>query len=278
MEDDKIVKIDIDKVLQSKMGAKSKFVPRFICNWLKHIVHQEEINAFLESVGGKQGLPWLDAVMDFLDDKIEISGLENLPDDEGGRRYTFVSNHPLGGPDGIAIGQILGHRYNGRIRYLVNDLLMNLHGLAPLCVPINVTGKQNRDLPRQIEATFSSDNHVILFPAKLCSRRKGGVIHDLPWNKTFITKSIETQRDVVPIHFEGRNSDRFYRIANLCKSLGLKFNVAMLFLADETFRNRHKTFKVTIGKPIPWQHFDKSKRPSEWAIWVEDIVYQLPHL
>lgn len=65
MEDDKIVKIDIDKVLQSKMGSKSKFVPRFICNWLKHIVHQEEINAFLESVGSKQGLPWLDAVMDF---------------------------------------------------------------------------------------------------------------------------------------------------------------------------------------------------------------------
>lgn len=276
MEGDKIFKIDIDKVLQNKMGAKSKYVPRFISNWLKHIVHQDEINVFLESVGDMQGLPWLDAVMDFLDDKLEIVGLENLPSDEGGRRYTFVSNHPLGGPDGIAIGQILGHHYNGRIRYLVNDLLMNLHGLAPLCVPINVTGKQNRDLPKQIEATFNSDNHVIMFPAKLCSRRKNGVVRDLPWNKTFITKSIETQRDVVPIHFEGCNSDRFYRIANLCKALGIKFNIAMLFLADETFRNRHKTFKVTIGKPIPWQRFDKTKRPVEWALWVENKVYQLP--
>lgn len=47
--------------------------------------------------------------------------------------------------------------------------------------------------------------------------------------KTFDNESIETQRDVVPIHFEGRNSDRFYRIAIPCKSLGLKFNVAMLF-------------------------------------------------
>ena len=186
-----------------------------------------------------------------------------------------MSNHPLGGPDGIAIGQILGHRYDGRIRYLVNDLLMNLHGLAPLCVPVNVTGKQSRDLPLQIDATFNSDNHVIMFPAKLCSRRQSGVIRDLPWNKTFIQKSVETHRDVVPIHFGGRNSDRFYRLASLCKSLGLKFNIAMLFLADETFRNRLKTFKVKIGKPIPWQTFDRSKRPAEWAKWVEDIVYAL---
>lgn len=276
VKDNKAFKIDIDKVLDDKIGAKAKFVPRFVRSWLKHIVHQEEINGFLENVGNAQGMPWIDAVMDFLDDKLEIEGIENLPDDANGqRRFTFVSNHPLGGPDGIAIGQILGHHYDGRIRYLVNDLLMNLHGLAPLCVPVNVTGKQSRDLPRQIEATFNSHHHVIMFPAKLCSRRQNGIIHDLPWNKTFITKSIETQRDVIPIHFEGRNSDRFYRWANIGKALGLKFNIAMLFLADETFRNRHKTFKVTIGHPIPWQTFDKSKRPSEWALWVEDKVYSL---
>lgn len=275
MKENKIFKIDIDKVLQDKVGTKAKYIPTFIRTWLKHIVHQEEINTFLESVGDIQGIPWIDAVMNFLDDKLEIHGLENLPNDNEGQRFTFVSNHPLGGPDGIAIGQILGNHYNGRIRYLVNDLLMNLHGLAPLCVPINVTGKQSRDLPRQIEATFNSEYHVIMFPAKLCSRKINGVIHDLPWNKAFITKSIETQRDVIPIYFEGSNSDRFYRVANLSKLLRIKFNIAMLFLADETFRNRHKTFKVWIGKPIPWQTFDKSKRPVEWAHWVENIVYQI---
>lgn len=275
VKDNKTFKIDIDKVLESKMGTKAKFVPSFVRSWLKKIVHQNEINDFIEKVGDIQGLPWIDAVMDTLDVKLEIVGLENLPDDVQDKRFTFVSNHPLGGPDGIAIGQLLGHHYNGRIRYLVNDLLMNLHGLAPLCVPVNVTGKQSRDLPKQIDATFKSNYHVIMFPAKLCSRRQNGVIHDLPWNKTFITKSIETKRDIIPIHFEGRNSDRFYRWANIGKFLGLRFNIAMLFLADETFRNRHKTFKITIGKPIPWQTFDKTKRPTEWALWVEDIVYQL---
>lgn len=275
MSDSKIFKIDIDKVIDGKAGSKAKFVPRFVRNWLKRIAHQDEINEFLERTGDIQGVPWLDAVMEFLDDKIEIEGIENLPDDADGKHFTFVSNHPLGGPDGIAIGQMLGHRYDGRIRYLVNDLLMNLHGLAPLCVPVNITGKQSRDLPRLIDATFASDNHVIMFPARLCSRRENGIIHDLPWNKAFITKSIETHRDVVPIHFEGRNSDRFYRLASLGKRLGLKVNIAMLYLADETFLNRHKTFKIKIGKPIPWQTFDRSKRPAEWALWVEDIVYAL---
>ncbi len=161
------------------------------------------------------------------------------------------------------------------MRYLVTALLMNLHGLAPLCVPINKTGKQSRDLPRMVEAAFQSDNHVIMFPAGLCSRREKGIIHDVPWNKTFITKSIETQRDVVPIYFEGRNSDRFYRWASLGKRIGLKFNIAMLFLADETFLNRHKTFRVRIGKPIPWQTFDHSRRPAEWAQWVEQKVYDM---
>lgn len=271
----RIFKIDIDEILRSKAGSKAKFVPGFVRNWLKGIAHQDEINEFLTDVDDMQGVPWLDAVMKFLDVSLEVSGTENLPDDADGRRFTFVSNHPLGGPDGIAIGQILGHRYDGRIRYLVNDLLMNLHGLAPLCVPINKTGKQSRDFPRLVEAAFGSDNHIIMFPAGLCSRREKGVVHDLPWNKTFITKSIETQRDVVPIYFDGCNSDRFYRWASFGKRLGLKFNIAMLFLADETFKHRHKTFQVKIGKPIPWQTFDHSKKPAEWAKWVEDEVYRL---
>ena len=275
MSDEAIFKIDIDGILDSKAGSKARFVPGFVRTWLKNIAHQDEVNEFLESAGTKQGVPWLDAVMEYLDVTLDVRGAENLPDDSDGRRFTFVSNHPLGGPDGIAIGQILGHRYDGRIRYLVNDLLMNLHGLAPLCVPIYTTGKQSRDFPRLVEAAFGSDNHIIMFPAGLCSRREKGVIHDLPWNKTFITKSIETQRDVVPIHFGGCNSDRFYRVANIGKRLGLKFNIAMLFLADETFRNRHKTFSVHIGRPIPYQTFQTDKKPAEWARWVEEQVYKL---
>ena len=206
---------------------------------------------------------------------MEVKGLENLPSDADGRRYTFVSNHPLGGQDGVALGYVLGTHYEGRIKYLVNDLLMFLPGLAPLCIPINKTGKQSRQFPAMVEAGFSGDDHILMFPAGLCSRRHRGVIRDLPWNKTFITKSVQHQRDVVPIYFSGRNSGKFYTIANLCKMLGLKFNLAMLYLVDELFKNQHKTFEVRIGKPIPWQTFDRSRTAAQWAAYVQDIVYKL---
>lgn len=272
MGESSIFLIDIDKVLRDKAGKKAERIPRFLVSYLKHIVHQEEINSFLKSVSDKTGVDFLEACMKFLDIKLEVSGIENLPAD---RLCTFVSNHPLGGQDGIALGYILGKHYDGHIKYLVNDLLMNLHGLASLCIPINKTGAQSRDFPRMVEAGFHSDSHIIMFPAGICSRRQKGVIKDLPWKKTFVTKSVETHRDVVPVHFEGRNSNFFYNLANICKFLGIKFNIAMLYLADEMFKNRHKTFKVTIGKPIPWQTFDKSMSAAEWADYVRELVYKL---
>ena len=267
--------IDIDEILRSKAGPKAKRIPRFIVAWLKRRLHQDQVNDFLRIIGDKEGVPWLKGCLDFLDTKLEVKGLENLPSDADGRRFTFVSNHPLGGQDGVALGYVLGTHYDGRIKYLVNDLLMFLPGLAPLCIPINKTGKQSRQFPAMVAAGFSGDDHILMFPAGLCSRRRHGVIRDLPWNKTFITKSVQHQRDVVPIYFSGRNSNKFYTIANICKMLGLKFNLAMLYLVDELFKNQHKTFEVHIGRPIPWQTFDRSRTPAQWAAYVQDIVYQL---
>ena len=267
--------IDIDKILASKMGDKAKFVPKFLVRWLKRIIHEDEVNRFLWESRDKSGTEWLTECVRYLDMDIKIEGIENLPDKNDGKLYTFVSNHPLGGQDGVALGSIIGKHYDGNFRYLVNDLLLNLPGLAPVSIGINKTGKQSRDFPRMVEAGFQSNNHMLMFPAGLNSRKINGVIHDLPWKKTFISKSVEYQRDVVPIYFSGRNSERFYRIANWQKKLGLKINIAMLFLVDEMYRNVHKSFTVKIGKPIPWQTCDKSKTPMEWAKFVEDKVYEL---
>ncbi len=270
-----IALIDIDKVLREKAGSKAKYVPRFVASWLKRIVHQDEVNEFILKEGDKQGVPWLIDCVNYLDLKLEVEGIENLPAATDPRRLTFVSNHPLGGPDGIALGAVLGKHFNGQIKYLVNDLLMHLHGLAPLFIPINKTGSQSRDFPAMVKAGFAGNDHIIIFPAGLCSRKRNGEIKDLPWNKTFVSKSVETRRDVVPIYFGGRNSNFFYRLANLTDRLGLKFNPAMLFLPDEMFKNKGKTFKIIIGKPIPWQTFDSSHTSLEWAAHVKDIVYNL---
>lgn len=272
MAEDSVFLIDIDNILRTKAPDKYKYIPKLVISYLKKIVHQDEINPFLAESKNKIGVDFLEATMDFLDIHIKVKGEENLPKDG---LYTFVSNHPLGGQDGVALGYILGKHYNGKVKYLVNDLLMNLRNLAPLFIPVNKTGSQGRDFPAMVEAGFKSDNHLIMFPAGLCSRRQNGVIKDLEWKKSFIVESVKSQRDVVPIHFEGRNSNFFYNLVNISKMLGIKFNIAMIYLADEMFKNRHKTFTITIGKPISWQTFDKSKTPAQWAEYVKEIVYKL---
>lgn len=267
--------IDIRTIVNGKMGSKARYVPNCLISWLSHIVHQDEVNRFLWESRDKTGVEWLEECVKYLDMTLHVEGKENLPKADDGRLYTFVSNHPLGGIDGVALGSIIGRHYDGRFRYLVNDLLMNLPGLAPLCIPINKTGKQSRDFPAMVEAGFRSDNHILMFPAGICSRKINGRIHDLAWKKTFVSKSVETRRDVVPIHFGGQNSQFFYNLANICKRLHVKFNIAMLFLVDEMYKNTHKSFRIAIGKPIPWQTFDKTKTPMEWANFVEDRVYEL---
>ena len=267
--------IDIDKILNDKMGKKAKYVPRPLVTWLKRIIHQDEVNRYLWESRHLTGTEWLEECVRYLDMTLEIVGEENLPDKTDGRLYTFVSNHPLGGEDGVALGAIIGRHYDGRFRYLVNDLLMNLPGLAPVCIPINKTGNQSRHFPAMVEAGFKSDNHMLMFPAGICSRKRDGNIRDIEWKKTFITKSVEYQRDIVPIHFGGQNSEFFYRLANFSDKYVKKINIAMLFLVDEMYKNVDKTFRVVIGKPIPWQTFDKSKTAMEWAKYVEDEVYKL---
>ena len=275
MEANMIETINIDKILVSKMGNKAKFVPRPFISWLKRIIHQDEVNKYLWESRHLSGTEWLEECVRYLDMTIELVGEENLPKKDDGRLYTFVSNHPLGGEDGVALGAIIGRHYDGRFRYLVNDLLMNLPGLAPVCIPINKTGNQSRNFPAMVEAGFKSDNHMLMFPAGICSRKRGEEIRDIAWKKTFITKSVEYQRDVVPIHFGGQNSPFFYKLANFSDKYVKKVNLAMLFLVDEMYKNVHKTFRVAIGKPIPWQTFDKSKTATQWAQYVQDIVYEL---
>lgn len=267
--------IDIESILRGKLGKKMRYVPGFLVSWLKKTIHQDEVNKYLWESRELSGVDWLEECVRYLDMTLHVEGEENLPSKDDGKLYTFVSNHPLGGEDGVALGAIIGRHYDGKFRYLVNDLLMNLPGLAPLCIPINKTGSQSRSFPAMVESGFKSDNHILMFPAGICSRRRNGEIKDIPWKKTFVAKSVEYGRDIVPIHFSGRNSDFFYNLANFSDRYVKKVNIAMLFLVDEMYKNVHKTFRVAIGKPIPYQTFDKSKTPAEWARYVQDIVYRL---
>lgn len=271
MNTQKVLKIDIAKVLKHK--APNTRVPSFIVNYLRRIAHEKEFNTFFDENPTLKNLDFIEAAFNYLQMSTVIEGKENLPPKGG--KYIFASNHPLGGLDGIALGYLIGKEYEGKVRFFSNDLLMNLHPLHDMFVPVNKTGKQVKNHAELMQVLYESENHLITFPAGMCSRKVNGKIEDLEWKKNFISKAIQYQRDVIPIYFEGRNSNFFYNLARIRKLLGIKLNVEMLYLADEMFKQKGKTFTIRIGKPIPWQFFDKSKSQTEWALWVKNLVYEM---
>lgn len=271
MNDKGVINIDIAKVLKQK--APNTKVPKFIVNYLRKIAHEKEFNIFFKNNPTLRNLDFIEAGLKYLEVTISIEGRENLPPKGG--RYIFASNHPLGGLDGIATGYLIGKEYDGKVRFFSNDLMMSLHPLNEMFVPVNKTGAQGKGHAAKMQELYESDNHLITYPAGMCSRKIDGKIIDLEWKKNFISKAIEYQRDIVPIYFEGRNSNFFYNLANIRKFLKIKFNIEMMYLADEMFKQKGKHFTIRIGKPIPWQTFDKSSSLSNWANRVKEIVYKM---
>ena len=271
MKKEEILTLDIAKVLKTK--APNTKVPKFIVNYLRRIVHEDELNNFLKTNPGLKNIEFIEAAFKYMQVTTSIEGKKNLPPKGG--KYIFVSNHPLGGLDGIATGYLLAKEYDGKIRFFSNDLLMNLPPMREMFIPVNKTGTQNKGHAEMMQQLYESDNHLLTYPAGMCSRKVNGEIVDLEWKKNFINKAVQFQRDVIPIYFEGRNSNFFYNLANIRKFLGIKFNIEMMYLADEMFKQKGNKFTIRIGKPISWQTFDKSKSQTEWADWVKGIVYKM---
>lgn len=265
--------IDVKEVLQQKAPNFAKKIPGFVVNYLSRIIHQDEINDIFSRASHLDGVAFMQALIKEFDLTLEITGEELLP--EKNERSIFVANHPLGALDGISLAAILGERYDSNIRYLVNDILFHIPNLRSIFIPINKYGAQGKEGSLQIEKAFASNHQILTFPAGFCSRKRKGIVQDLNWKKSFIQKAIKHQRNIVPIHFSGQNSTFFYRMANIRERLGFKMNFEMLYLPDEMFKKKHHTFRIHIGKPIPWKTFDKTQTPKEWAKWVQKKVYDL---
>lgn len=272
MTAESITQIDIQQVLRQKAPSAARKIPQFVINYLTRTIHQDELNDILRRYHDKNGVAFMQELIGYFDLHLVLENELNIPT-EG--RYIFASNHPLGGLDGICLSAIIGKRFNGNIRYLVNDLLLYLTNLRSIFVPINKHGAQGKYNARLIEEAYASDNQIITFPAGLCSRKQHGKVEDVEWKKSFIQKAVEYQRDVVPVFFDGKNSNFFYRIARLRKALGIRMNYEMIYLPDEMFKSKHKTFHIYFGRPIPWQTFTDGRKPVEWAQEVKELVYNL---
>lgn len=272
MEQTEDYTIDLERIIKSRTGRNK--VPRWVVGAANRFFHTDYINGFLSQ--GYEGIEFCHRCMEYMNVTIHTEGLEELknklPSDAG---VTFVSNHPLGGVDGVALIGIIGSSFDREVRLLVNDFLMSVKGLAPMCVPVNKMGAQSRSLPEMMEGIYSGRNNLLIFPAGACSRVIDGEIQDRKWNKSFIKYSRDYNRWIVPVHFFGRNSPHFYRIDKLCRLFHIKFNLPMFYLPDELYRARGGSYRVVFGDPMPPESFDESRGCAQWADYVRDIVYKL---
>ena len=277
------LQFDIRAILRQK--APKAHVPGFVIRYLERIVHIKQMNTFLRKYPDLCGYEFIDRVIhEELGCSASIEGEENIP--AGNKPVIFVSNHPLGGLDGMIIAKMIHDqrqtRSEGRsLKVIVNELLMYMEPIADLWAPVNKVGRLSKEQALEQQRMWESETDVLTFPAGACSRlqRIGGKwqIRDLEWHKNFIQRAREYQRDIVPIYFEGRNSRFFYVLAYLRKLLHIKLNIEMLYLVDEMYGAHGKHFRVHVLPTIPYTTFDKSKSPQEWAEYVKDIVYATNH-
>lgn len=265
--------IDLDNVLKNKAPKLYNKIPDFALNWLKRKIHLDELNEILRVYADDDGVDFARSCVDYFNLNLNVSGLDDIP---SGGRYMFVSNHPLGGLDGICLSAIVGEKYDKKIKYIVNDVLYYIRNLQSIFIPVNKYGRQTKEQTAMMTEALDSDNQIVTFPAGMCSRKIKGKIVDLQWMKSFVHKAVESKRDIVPVYFEARNSSFFYRFANIRERLGIKFNVELVLLPDEMFKNKNQTFSITFGKPIPYSIFDDSKTTKQWAEYVKEIVYDIP--
>ena len=268
-----VMQIDLDKVLESKAGKTSRYIPRFFVSWLKRVICQDDLNELLLENADKTGGDFCRGVIDSLDVKPIFHNEENLPSTP---RVTFVSNHPLGGLDGMILIDYVCRRYPGsKPRFVVNDLLTAIEPLNNVFLPVNKHGAQSRKGSREIDQAFAGDSPMLVFPAGLCSRRgDNGLIADLKWHKMFVKKSIEHNRIVIPVYFKGENSSFFYNFARLRALSGLKFNAEMVLLPSEVFKSRGKTFDIYFGQPLSIDVLKKGSA-DEVATEIRKLVYGL---
>jgi len=272
MGDTKITEktIDIRGVFTAKNPSLARVIPGFVFRYLKRVIHEDGINRILFQNREKRGFDVIANTLEHFGANLRVINEENIPKTG---RPVVASNHPLGGLDGMALLHILG-QYRKDVVFPVNDILLFLPNLQELFIPINKHGA-NYDNIRAFNETFASDKLILYFPAGLVSRKQKGKIVDLEWKKTFLTKAKQYQRDIVPVHIGGRNSNFFYNLANIRKKLGIASNIEMLYLPDEMFRQRNKNIDITFGKPVSYKYFDKRLTPAGWAMELKKHVYRL---
>lgn len=244
--------IDVEKALISKYPAfvdKPAPFKRSALFMLRKLVHENEINSFLDLNKDASGFEFIDRVLEYFNFSYSISNRdrENIP---SSGRVVIIANHPLGALDGLALLKMVGE-VRRDVKIVANDVLMNFDPIKNLFLPVDNLGKstRKRDIERIVDA-LHQEQAIIVFPAGEVSRAGITGVKDDKWNSGFIRFARKANAPVLPIFIGGKNSSLFYSISYINKAL------STMMLAREMFNKHSVTIPMKVGEAIPFSQID----------------------
>ncbi|MBQ0118113.1 MAG: lysophospholipid acyltransferase family protein [Flavobacterium sp.] len=207
-----------------------------------------KLNKIYDKTHHLESLDFIHAILKDFKVKIEIpeEDLKRLPK-EG--PYITISNHPLGGIDGILLMKImLEHDPNFRI--IANFLLQEIEPLKPIIMPVNPfdTHKDVKSSVIGLKETLrhlSDGKPLGIFPAgEVSTIKEGKIMLDKPWEESALKIIRKANVPVVPIYFHAKNSRLFYLLSKISPIL------RTFKLPSELLTQKNRIIKIRIGKPI----------------------------
>ncbi|MFL2844978.1 MAG: lysophospholipid acyltransferase family protein [Candidatus Puniceispirillaceae bacterium] len=215
--------VDVEAVLLNHVPALQRypFLLRRLLIWgLKAFVNEDRINRFLQDNAYLKEFDFIDRVFDELKINylVQHEEIRNIP---ATGRVLIVSNHPLGGLDGLALLRLIG-TLRRDVFIVVNELLINIKPLKGVFLPIDVFGQDTKraSLSRIIDA-LNDEKAVIIFPSGEVSRAGVKGIRDRKWLSGFLRIAEKTSAPILPIHIRARNSMLFYLASRLSQTLSM---------------------------------------------------------
>jgi putative hemolysin len=244
--------INVERVITEKYPSftqKPKTLQNTALFCLRKLIHEEEINRFLQMHENTIGFEFVENVLDYFNFTYSLSHKDHLNIPSTGR-VVIVANHPLGALDGLALLKMVGE-VRRDVRIVANDVLSHFDQLSSLFLPVDNLGKatMKRDIARIIDS-LRKEEAIIVFPAGEVSRAGMTGIKDKHWNSGFLRFAKKANAPILPIFVGGKNSALFYGISYLNKSL------SGLLLANEMFNKRSVTLPMRVGEPIPFDQID----------------------
>lgn len=212
---------------------------------LKPLLGEGQINIFLDANKARTGYSFVKSMLNYLLVNIKVQKNELLHIPAIGR-VIIIANHPLGGLESLALLQSISE-IRKDIKIASNSFLSQLQPIENLLISIDKTNTQTyKNSTKSIYKALEQEQIVVMFPSQTVSRADIKEIKDLKWESSFYKIASKTKSTILPIYIKAKNSDSFYLMSRLHKS------ISTLLLPNELFHSFQKNIEFKIGKQIPY--------------------------